>query len=1622
MKAARKAFLIFSLLLLAAAFGLLAAPPARAEGGTEIRLADFSDSLQGTLTLAPGVTFVKETSAGGLSRSGNTFTLPAGLLESSGETKRYCVLSGGTLYFGARGEGSGGNLLVLEEMSTLQPANLTELLQGDEPAYGKLNTVDTEKLKEACARAEAEGRPLSEKQDVFREVTGFYSPLSGYVDEFDVEEPFDVDFHTTIKGVPITLKVSGKARAIFSRDDPGWDSATKNRFHVIIDADVDSLGVSSENPSSGDIADIPIYKIQDCTLVALRLRLDNYQGNMDIGMKVHQGFTVDWESWLIPISIPEFNSDADNSFDSEVRNLEGTGQLKAVIAAGPQAGFGDIASVSAVLEFGLVMDFSGQEPRFHPTDTLEQWHVCDECLHEELSLILGPFRLNMRVFWGLTDIEFHTPEAQSPPFYDFHYSRTFNHFGESFCPYQAFRLNVEVVNQDGDPLKDVVVTYSPIPEHYEPTATATTGADGTAVIYKVPGRTDIVATLTSPSDPSRTVSVRQSHKKETKIEDLRLTLDIPSKHVYFRDTVTGEATDWPEDMAFVPFYSNEVQLPDAVPGKGGRVFTGWNSEPDGSGTAYTPGQALTLEDDLTLYAQWQLATGSWYILYDANGGTSAPGAQIVPLGQDAVLSAELPVMGENRFLGWTPDLTAKAPVYQPGDTLAYNSGVNIVVLRAMWEISPVQRPVLVSFDANGVQGAGLPEDIWLEQNGWMQLESALAPLGSPYIFLGWSEDPASVSPEFIPGRTYHFTRDTVLYAVWTTSEAVTLFFADPLPGGDASGLPEAISILPSMSRNVLIPGRIPQKSGRVFTGWNTERDGSGKNVAPGTLFTLVTDTTLWAQWQLAGDSWYILYDANGGSSAPGAQIVPQGQDAVLSAELPVMESGVFKGWTPDLTAKAPVYQPGDTLAYNSGINIVVLRAMWEISPVQRPVLVSFDANGVQGAVLPEDTWIERRGWMQPEAALAPLGSPYVFLGWSEDPDAVSPEYPAGQACSFDRDTVLYAIWEQADRITLTFRDSLTDDVSGLPEEISILPSMSPNILIPDQIPQKGGRVFTGWNTAQDGSGKNVAPGTLFTLNQNTTLWAQWQLAGDSWYILYDASGGTSAPGAQIVPLGQDAVLSAELPVMESGIFKGWTPDLTAKAPVYQPGDTLAYNSGVNIVVLRAMWEISPVQRPVRVSFDANGVQGAGLPEDAWLRKNGWLQLEAALPPLGSPYVFLGWSEDRASLSPESLAGDTRFFNRDTVLYAIWDKTGVTTLTFKDSLTDAVSNMPESISILPSMSRNVLIPDQIPQKDGRVFTGWNTAQDGSGNNVAPGTLFTLNQNTTLWARWQPADGSWYILYDANGGSSAPGAQTVPQGTDATLSAEPPVRESSVFRGWSLSRNGADPLYQPGDTLKYTAGKTLTVLYASWELDPAERPVVLTFDANGGQKDSAPANRSVPRSVWITLSDPAPSWDPQHDFLGWARKASASAPEWKPGAPAVFEKDTTLYAVWSAHYKVIEGANAVWTRGSDVSQRFAADGNLQYFKELRIDGKTVAGADISSGSTVALINARTMNRLSAGQHTVTFVYRDGEASAAFTVKDVIPKTGDAGNPELWLLMVLLGAAGLDLIHRLLKHSNL
>ena len=65
--------------------------------------------------------------------------------------------------------------------------------------------------------------------------------------------------------------------------------------------------------------------------------------------------------------------------------------------------------------------------------------------------------------------------------------------------------------------------------------------------------------------------------------------------------------------------------------RAGYSFSGWNTQADGGGTAYTDGQTYDFSADMTLYAQWTANT--YTVTFDANGGsTPVPTSKVVTYG------------------------------------------------------------------------------------------------------------------------------------------------------------------------------------------------------------------------------------------------------------------------------------------------------------------------------------------------------------------------------------------------------------------------------------------------------------------------------------------------------------------------------------------------------------------------------------------------------------------------------------------------------------------------------------------------------------------------------------------------------------------------------------------------------------------------------------------------------------------------------------------------------------------------------------------------------------------------------------------------------------------------------
>lgn len=110
---------------------------------------------------------------------------------------------------------------------------------------------------------------------------------------------------------------------------------------------------------------------------------------------------------------------------------------------------------------------------------------------------------------------------------------------------------------------------------------------------------------------------------------------------------------------------------------------------------------------------------------------------------------------------------------------------------------------------------------------------------------------------------------------------------------------------------------------------------------------------------------------------------------------------------------------------------------------------------------------------------------------------------------------------------------------------------------------------------------------------------------------------------------------------------------------------------------------------------------------------------------------------------------------------------------------------------------------------------------------------------------------------------------------------------------------------------------------------------------------------------------------------------------------FGKDGVCTICKATDYKLSAVDGNTYTETENGSLIFRANGSLDKLSSVKVDG-TVLTKDkdytVKSGSTIVELKNDYLKTLSAGNHTLTLVYEDGECEAKFDVKAADSKTGN------------------------------
>jgi uncharacterized protein (TIGR02145 family)/uncharacterized repeat protein (TIGR02543 family) len=199
----------------------------------------------------------------------------------------------------------------------------------------------------------------------------------------------------------------------------------------------------------------------------------------------------------------------------------------------------------------------------------------------------------------------------------------------------------------------------------------------------------------------------------------------------------------------------------------GHTFKGWNTKPDGSGTAYEDQETIKVSGHMVLYAQWKEAIGEFTVTFNANGGEGEMEQQQFEPGVIQALSPNAFYHDDYTFTGWCTAANGGGRKFSNQQMITITTDMT---LYAQW--SRISQTFFVTFFANGGTGTMEPQEFieGVTQN----LDSNTFERNN-YIFLGWNTDEKGEGKLYVNKQKIFIHSNMRLYAQWAQEP-------EPCPG------------------------------------------------------------------------------------------------------------------------------------------------------------------------------------------------------------------------------------------------------------------------------------------------------------------------------------------------------------------------------------------------------------------------------------------------------------------------------------------------------------------------------------------------------------------------------------------------------------------------------------------------------------------------------------------------------------------------------------------------------------------------------------------------------------------------------------------------------------------------
>ena len=993
----------------------------------------------------------------------------------------------------------------------------------------------------------------------------------------------------------------------------------------------------------------------------------------------------------------------------------------------------------------------------------------------------------------------------------------------------------------------------------------------------------------------------------------------------------------------------DYELRTDKPTAKGYLFSGWNTEEDGSGDDYFPGDTYSENEALYLYAQWTPI--KYTVAYNGNGSTSGSMlTQTFTYGKSYNLAANGFVRSNYHFAGWNTKADGSGTSYadkQSVKNLATKNGTK-VTLYAQW----AKNTYTIRFHANG--GIGSMADVTVPYDTVYSLPKNQFTLKG-YQFDEWidADHSMAIDDEGNISRTSAQSRSDVvdLYAQWTPNEYYVAYNSNKPNGatGNISGTMAKSNHEYDTSNNLKVNGY--RLTGWTFQNWNTKADGSGTSYTDKQSVTNLTATngatvTLYAQWK--ANTYTVKYDGNGstgGSTASSSHTYDTAK--TLTANGFTKTGYTFKGWNTKADGSGTSYADKASVKNLSSTNgaTVTLYAQWTANKYT----VTYNANGGSGTMA-TDTVSYGTGYVTKTNAFARTG--YTFKGWNEKADGTGTDWTGwigkSWTWTYTKNITLYAQW-RINQYTLTITgDSGVETITG-----SGTYNYGTIANVTYQI-KPGYHIKNITGTTADGDPNGVWTGHTGkggTVNDTWTVKACNRTAvvhtePNTYTIKYDGNGNTGGSTANSSHTYDAAkALTANGYTRTGYSFNGWNTKADGSGIAYADKASVKNLTSVNgaTVILYAQWSINSYT----LTYNPNG--GSVSPTSKSLTYN---SAYGTLPtPTRKGYAFTGWFT--AASGGTKVSESTKMGTGNITIYVHW-KANVLRVNYYPNGATKVDNS----TAMDGSGVSTITPDvqyryddfnydaTMPSYglwDARRFirTGYTStnkyhlgSKDGTvlldaGNNVfaktqdlatAAGVLSDLekgNVSISIYADWKA--NTYTIKYNGNGntgGSTAGSSHTYD--TAKGLTANGFTKTGYTFKNWNTKADGSGTSYADKASVKNltaTAGGTVN-LYAQWTANK----YTVAYNANGGTGTMANQELTYDKAATLNANTFKRTG---YRFNGWNTKADGTGTSYADRASvknltANSGGTVTLYAKWYSAAPELEAKDTTYYEGQDITK--------------------------------------------------------------------------------------------------------